>query len=82
MLLKLTCKVGDTVYIHFYKYSGDLTVSKVKRIEIGDFTFGNIRYLIEPAGRRGCLFRYYDCDFGKGIFLTQKAAEKEEERDE
>ena len=76
LLLKLPCKVGDRVYTCFKNYYNEIRTVEVKRIELGNFLHGNVCYLIEPIGRRGCLFRYYESDFGKTVFLTREAAEQ------
>ena len=76
LLLKLSCKVGDRVYTCFKNHCNEIRVAEIKRIELGKFSFGNVRYLVEPIGRRGSLFRYYENDFGKTVFLTREAAEQ------
>ncbi len=76
LLLKLSCKVGDRVYTCFKNYYNEIRTVEAKRIELGNFSLGNVRYLVEPIGRRGSLFRYYERDFGKTVFLTREAVEQ------
>lgn len=77
LLLRLPCKVGDAVYF-FLEYGEGFCITKaeVKRIELLKSVMGNIRYLVEPVSRRGILFKYYDDEFGRRIFLTQESAEQ------
>ena len=76
LLMRLPCKVGDTVWVYFNYANSEIQKAEVKIIEFGNFTFGNVRYLIEHINRRGGLFKYYDRDFGESIFLTREAAEQ------
>ena len=75
-LIILPCKPGDEVYCFFYLSDERIQKTEVKRIEIMNSVMGSKRYIVEPVGRRGCLFKYYDGDFGKTIFLTREAAEQ------
>lgn len=72
LLLKLLCKAGDTVYV--FKGRNHYTAMEVNKIEIKHTLYGGICYLLEPVGRRGCLYRYFEDDFGKAVFLTQAEA--------
>lgn len=74
LLLKLQCKVGDKVYV--FEERKHYTVMQVNKIEIKHTLYGDICYIFEPVGRRGCLYRYLKDDFGKTVFLTQPEAEK------
>lgn len=76
LLLRLPCKVGDTVWVYFNYANSEIQKAEAKEIELGNFTFGNVRYLVEHINRRGSLFKYYDRDFGESIFLTREAAEQ------
>lgn len=71
-LVVLPCKVGDTVHvienIHIEMY-------EVNKIELKHKVFRNITYYLEKPSRRGCLYKYYDNEFGDKWFLTREKAE-------
>lgn len=73
-LLKLPCAVGDEFYC-IWKNKGQNPIQKmqVKKIEIHERK--GIVIQMEFVGNRGCLFRFYEDDFGKTVFLTKEAAE-------
>lgn len=75
LLIKLPCKVGDTVYA-FYYGKNHFSECQIKEIKIRHTHYGNVIYLIEPIGRRGHLYRYYEDDFGKTLFFTRAEAEQ------
>lgn len=75
LLIKLPCKVGDTVYA-FYYGKNHFSECQIKEIKIKHTHYGNVIYLIEPIGRRGNLYRYYEDDFGKTLFFTRAEAEQ------
>ncbi len=73
-LLKLPCAVGDEFYC-IWRNKGQNPIQKmqVKKIEIHERK--GIVIQMEFVGNRGCLFRFYEDDFGKTVFLTKEAAE-------
>ena len=75
LLLKLPCKVGTKVYA-FLQSDNHFTECQINKIEIKPTIYGKMCYFIEPTGHRGCLYRYFEDDFGKTVFLTQAEAEK------
>lgn len=73
-LLRLPCKVGDTVYA-FLSTNNYFIECQINKIELKPTLYGNIRYFLEQIGHRGCLYRYFEDDFGKTVFLTKEEAE-------
>ena len=73
-LLKLPCAVGDTVYA-ILPHDSHLTKAQINKIEIKPTIYGKMCYFIEPVSHRGHLYRYFENDFGKTVFLTQEEAE-------
>lgn len=73
-LLKLPCAVGDEFYC-IWRNKGQNPIQKmqVKKIEIHERK--GIVIQMEFVGNRGCLFRFYEDDFGKTVFLTREEAE-------
>ena len=73
-LLKLPCAVGDEFYC-IWRNKGQNPIQKmqVKKIEIHERK--GIVIQMEFVGNRGCLFRFYEDDFGKTVFLTIEEAE-------
>lgn len=73
-LLKLPCAVLDEFYC-IWRNKGQNPIQKmqVKKIEIHERK--GIVIQMEFVGNRGCLFRFYEDDFGKTVFLTKEAAE-------
>ncbi len=73
-LLKLPCAVGDEFYC-IWRNKGQNPIQKmqVKKIEIHERK--GIVIQMEFVGNRGCLFRFYEDDFGKTVFLTRQEAE-------
>ena len=73
-LLKLRCAVGDEFYC-IWRNKGQNPIQKmqVKKIEIHERN--GIVIQMEFVGNRGCLFRFYEDDFGKTVFLTREEAE-------
>lgn len=81
-LLKLPCAVLDEFYC-IWRNKGQNPIQKmqVKKIEIHERK--GIVIQMEFVGNRGCLFKFYEDDFGKTVFLTReeaKAALEELER--
>lgn len=72
-LLRLPCKVGDTAYA-FLSTNNYFTKCQINKIELKPTLYGNIRYFLEQIGHRGCLYRYFEDDFGKTVFLTKEEA--------
>lgn len=70
LLLKLPCKVGDTVYAIRYGEENDFIVVKTKIIEIRQNINGTF---FEPLISRKA---YKTEDFGKEVFLAKSEAEK------
>lgn len=73
-LIKLPCAVGDEFYC-IWRNKGQNPIQKmqVKKIEIHERK--GIVIQMEFVGNRGCLFRFYEDDFGKTVFLTREEAE-------
>ena len=73
-LLKLPCAVRDEFYC-IWRNKGQNPIQKmqVKKIEIHERK--GIVIQMEFVGNRGCLFRFYENDFGKTVFLTREEAE-------
>lgn len=74
LLLWLLCKVGDTVYA-FLSTCNYFTECQINKIELKPTLYGNTCYFLEPIGHRGCLYRCFEDDFGKTVFLTKEEAE-------
>ena len=78
-LIKLPCKVRDTVY---YISEGFIEPCTVETIFISDYTdkYGNCSYMAEiHFDREDCPYvstEIYFTDFGKTVFLTQAEAEQ------
>ena len=70
LLLRLPCKVGDTVYALRYGEENDFIVVETKIIEIRQNINGTF---FEPLISRKA---YKTEDFGKEVFLTKAEAEK------
>jgi hypothetical protein len=73
-LLKLPCKVGDTIYA-----VGEI-VKEYKVISVGyhsDKATNRIKFCIEtlPVNGSRVVAAFYDKEFGKNVFLTKSAAE-------
>ena len=79
LLLRLPCKVGDTVY---YISEGFIEPCTVETIFISDYTDkdGNCSYMAEiHFDREDCPYvstEIYFTDIGKTVFLTKEEAEK------
>lgn len=73
-LIQLPCKIGDTVYAILPRDS-HLTVAQINKIEIKPTIYGKMCCFIEPVSYRGHLYRYFESDFGKTVFLTREEAE-------
>jgi hypothetical protein len=73
-LLKLPCAVLDEFYC-IWRNKGRNPIQKmqVKKIEIHERK--GIVIQMEFVGNRGCLFRFYEDDFGKTVFLNREEAE-------
>ena len=72
-LVVLPCKVGDTVYVI---EDSHIEVFEVNKIELNHKVFGNATYYLEKPSRRGCLYKYYDSEFGDKWFVDREEAEK------
>ena len=72
-LVVLLCKVGDTVYVI---EDSHIEVFEVNKIELNHKVFGNATYYLEKPSRRGCLYKYYDSEFGDKWFVDREEAEK------
>ena len=70
LLLRLPCKVGDTVYV---LYKNIVTEKQVYDVQYrGGITYQNgQRWYVNIEG-----LAYYEMDFGKTVFLTQDEAEQ------
>lgn len=74
LLLRLPCKVGDTVYA-FLSTCNYFTECQINKIELKPTLYGNTCYFLEPIGHRWCLYRCFEDEFGKTVFLTKEEAE-------
>lgn len=74
LLLRLSCKVGDTVYA-FLSTCNYFTECQINKIELKPTLYGNTCYFLEPIGHRGCLYRCFEDEFGKTVFLKKEEAE-------
>lgn len=73
-LLKLPCAVEDEFYcIWRNKEQNPIQKMQVKKIEMHERK--GIVIQMEFVGNRCCLFRFYEDDFGKTVFLTRQEAE-------
>lgn len=75
LLSRLLCTVGTKVYA-FLPSDNHFTECQINKIEIKPTIYGKVCYFIEPTAHRGCLYRYFENEFGKTAFLTQEQAEK------
>lgn len=72
LLLKLKCKIGDTIYSSYlYKYTGRIEEAKV--IRITRHLDESVSYLVENKSR---IYTVEEKDLGKIYFLTKAEAEK------
>lgn len=80
LLLKLPCKVGDTVAIVLMIPSNERKVvvqAEVKEINAGKYhTRIDTQIKVEPIARRGTSYKYYVSEWGTYIFATLAEAEK------
>lgn len=78
LLVKLPFSIGSRVFALWSTESGyTLYEAEVKEICIGTYhARKDIKYMIEPIGRRGSLFKYYSVDVGKTIFTDKQQAEQ------
>lgn len=74
LLLRLPCNVGDTVYA-FLSTCNYFTECQINKIELKPTLYGNTCYFLEPIGHRWCLYRCFEDEFGKTVFLTKEEAE-------
>lgn len=75
-LVELPCAVNDAVYALVSTESGYIIKKmQVKEIQLKHRPFGDSVFMLEEIGRRGCLFKYYETDFGKAVFSTHEEAE-------
>lgn len=72
-LVVLPCKVGDAVYVI---EDSHIEVFEVNKIELKHKVFGDTTYYLEKPSRRGCLYKYYDSEFGVKWFVDTEKAEK------
>ena len=72
-LVVLLCKVGDTVYVI---EDSHIEVFEVNKIELKHKVFGNATYYLKKPSRRGCLYKFYDSEFGDKWFVDREEAEK------
>lgn len=74
LLLRLPCKVGDVVYA-FLSTCNYFAECQINKIELKPTLYGDICYFLEPTDHRGCLYRYFEDEFGKTIFIKRDEAE-------
>lgn len=77
-LIKLPCKVGDTVYVNGVLGYGEAEKYKVIRVDYhSTLGTGRNEFYIEALldGKPDNSIGFYDKNFGKTVFLTQSEAE-------
>lgn len=67
LLLRLPCKVGDTVYYRTNKY--------ILPVEINEINISNSDVIYNGYFMK-CTYEFDNSDFGKTVFLTQVEAEQ------
>lgn len=77
LLLRLPCRVGAKVYA-FIPGDNHFTECQVNKIEIKTTIYGKMCYFVEPTGKRGRLYKYFEYDFGKNIFTKKQSAADEQ----
>ena len=75
LLSRLLGTVGTKVYA-FLPSDNHFTECQINKIEIKPTIYGKVCYFIEPTAHRGCLYRCFENEFGKTVFLTQTEAEQ------
>lgn len=78
-LIKLPCKVGDTVYVNGVLGYGEAEKYKVIRVDYhSTLGTGRNEFYIEALldGKPDNSIGFYDKNFGKTVFLTQSEAEE------
>lgn len=73
-LLKLPCAVGDEFYC-IWRNKGQNPIQKMQVKKIETHERKGIVIQMEFVRNRGCLFKFYEDDFGKTVFLTGEEAE-------
>ena len=74
-VMEFPCAVGDEFFVLWRgRRQNQIRKMEVKRITICERK--RKEYLMEFVGNRGCLFRFFDNDFGKIVFLTKEEAEQ------
>lgn len=80
LLLRLPCKVGETVaIILMFPANGKFFISQaeVKEINIGKYHLRHDMQLkLEPIEKRGTSYKYYASDWGKYVFSSLAEAEQ------
>ena len=78
LLLKLPCKVGDTIY-RINQYAKEPIISmKVSQVRFGELYVGNSFLRIDAINDEDFGgFCYFKDDIGKTVFLTKEEAEAE-----
>ena len=74
ILIALKCNVDDIVYA-ILPDDNYVTKCKVNKIEIKPCLYGNICYFLEPVTQKYNIYTFFDNDFGKTVFFTEKDAE-------
>ena len=79
-LIRLPCKVGDTVaIILMLPASGKFFINQaeVKEINIGKYHLRHdMQFKLEPIGKRDTSYKYSASDFGKYVFSSLAEAEQ------
>ena len=77
-IIRLPCNVGDKLFTIWHEYNiGQVVAVEVKVICFEIYSCRkNIRINAEPVLKRGCIYKFYDDDFGKVLFRTKEEAER------
>ena len=78
LLLLLPCKVGERLFV-IWNANGHWRIVPVdvKEISLGIYmTMKTVQVKVEQISSRGCLFKFYNNDFGEVIFHSRADAEK------
>lgn len=78
LLARLPCKVGERLFVIWNaKGHWRIVPVDVKEISFGIYmTKKMVQVKVEQISSRGCLFNFYNNDFGEVIFRSREDAEK------
>ena len=78
LLARLPCKVGERLFV-IWNANGNWRIVpvEVKEISIGIYMAKKmVQVKVEQISSRGCLFKFYNNDFGEVIFRSMEEAER------